>query len=148
MDIVDTQTRSRMMAGIKSRDTKPEMILRRFLHAQGFRFRLHDGKLPATPDIVLPRYRVAIFVHGCFWHRHAHCRLASTPATNGEKWRTKFDATIVRDARGIAALADTGWRVIVIWECGLRGKDAAHNLAWLPDVIRSVTSDFVEWPRI
>lgn len=120
MDVVDSATRSRMMAGIRSKDTKPEMTVRRYLHARGFRYRLHARGLPGSPDLVLPRYRVAIFVHGCFWHRHTDCRYATTPGSNIEQWARKFTSNIERDARKLAALEDAGWRVIVVWECELR----------------------------
>lgn len=122
MDVVDSATRSRMMAGIKSKDTKPEMVVRKYLHAQGFRYRLHSRKLPGSPDIVLPRYRVAIFVHGCFWHRHRDCRYTTTPSSNVERWRLKFQANMERDARKHAALAAAGWKVVVVWECELRHR--------------------------
>lgn len=120
MDIVDSATRSRMMSGIRSKDTKPEMTVRRYLHAKGFRYRLHARDLPGSPDLVLPKYRVAILVHGCFWHRHAGCRFATTPASNIERWSIKFQANIDRDAKKLASLQAAGWRVIIVWECELR----------------------------
>ena len=120
MDIVDTVTRSRMMAGIKGRNTRPEMIVRRFLHANGYRFRLHRRDLPGSPDIVLPRFRTCIFVHGCFWHRHAGCRYATTPKTRPEFWQTKFERNVDRDVRARAALVADGWTVVTIWECELK----------------------------
>jgi DNA mismatch endonuclease (patch repair protein) len=146
MDIVDAFTRTRMMAGIRSKDTKPEMLVRQFLHARGFRYRLHAKNLPARPDIVLARYRVAILVHGCFWHRHARCTYSTTPSSNTLKWQTKFDQNMARDVRDIASLIDQDWNVIVIWECGLRGKDVATRLSWLPDAIKLPQSRFQEWP--
>lgn len=120
MDVVDSATRSRMMSGIKSKDTKPELIVRKYLHAQGFRYRLHVRNLPGSPDIVLPKHRVAIFVHGCFWHRHPNCRYATTPSSNAERWRLKFETNVERDARKKEALIAAGWHVIVVWECELR----------------------------
>ena len=120
MDIVDSATRSRMMSGIQSKNTKPEMLVRRYLHAQGFRYRLHTRELPGSPDLVLPKYRVAIFVHGCFWHRHASCRFATQPASNSERWKAKFQGNLERDARNVAALQAMGWRVLVVWECELK----------------------------
>lgn len=119
-DIVDKATRSKMMAGIGGKNTKPELALRRALHARGFRFRLHVGSLPGKPDIVLPRYRAAILVHGCFWHRHADCRFATTPATRPEFWQAKFDQNVQRDLRTTVALRELGWRVGTVWECDLR----------------------------
>lgn len=127
MDVVDSATRSRMMAGIRSKDTKPEMTVRRYLHARGFRYRLHARDLPGSPDLVLPKYRVAILVHGCFWHRHAGCRFATTPASNAERWNVKFQANMDRDARKLASLREAGWRVIVVWECELR-RDPGERL--------------------
>ena len=120
MDVVDSATRSRMMAGIRSKDTKPEMAARRYLHARGFRYRLHARDLPGSPDLVLPKYRTAILVHGCFWHRHSGCRFATTPTSNVERWAAKFQANIARDAKKLASLEEAGWRVIVVWECELR----------------------------
>lgn len=120
MDVVDVATRSRMMSGIRSRDTKPEMIVRKYLHARGFRYRLHARDLPGSPDLILPKHRVAIFVHGCFWHRHSGCRYTTTPASNVERWQRKFDANVERDVRKETLLQSEGWRVIVVWECELR----------------------------
>lgn len=120
MDVVDAATRSRMMKGIRSKDTQPEITVRKYLHAQGFRYRLHSRKLPGSPDLVLPRYRVAIFVHGCFWHRHRGCKYATTPSSNAERWKLKFDANTERDARKEAMLRAAGWKVLVVWECELR----------------------------
>lgn len=120
MDVVDAATRSRMMSGIRSRDTRPELTVRRYLHAHGFRYRLHARNLPGSPDLVLPKYRVAILVHGCFWHRHQGCRYATTPASNTERWQHKFDTNVKRDQRKEAQLRVAGWRVIVVWECELR----------------------------
>jgi len=133
-DIVDTPTRSRMMSGIRGRNTRPERLLRRALHAAGFRYRLNVGSLPGRPDIVLPRYRAAVFVHGCFWHRHAKCRYATTPATRSEFWAAKFEANVRRDHAAQAQLLKQGWRVAVVWECGTRkemSEVAAQLQAWL-----------------
>ncbi|WP_144937090.1 very short patch repair endonuclease [Pseudomonas alabamensis] len=125
MDIVDTATRSRMMSGIKGRNTRPELIVRRFLHASGYRFRLHRRDLPGSPDIVLSRFKTCIFVHGCFWHRHQDCRYATTPKTRTEFWNAKFDANVERDNRARAALVALGWQVITVWECELKRPEAA-----------------------
>lgn len=126
VDVVDRATRSRMMANIRGRDTKPEMQVRRMLHGGGYRFRLHDRLMPGRPDIVLPKHRVAIFVHGCFWHRHAGCRFCTTPATRPDFWREKFASNVERDARNIASLIASGWRVATIWECALKDKNGAE----------------------
>ena len=122
-DIVDAETRSRMMAGIRSGNTRPELRLRRELHALGFRFRLHAAKLPGKPDLVFAKHRAVIFVHGCFWHRHKGCRITSTPATNAEFWSRKFARNVERDGQNLKALAESGWRAAVIWECELRRKE-------------------------
>lgn len=135
-DIVDKQTRSRMMAGIRGKDTKPELALRRALHARGFRFRLHAKNVPGRPDIVFPKYGAVVFVHGCFWHRHEGCRYTTTPATRPEFWQAKFAATMARDSAVREELTQAGWRVATVWECALRKSDqveiAADLLsAWL-----------------
>ncbi|WP_165418619.1 very short patch repair endonuclease [Rhizobium ruizarguesonis] len=120
MDIVDKATRSRMMSNIRGRDTRPEVMLRKALHRLGFRFRLHVKGLPGKPDIVLPKYRASIFTHGCFWHRHHGCRLATSPATRAEFWNAKFTGNVERDGRVRDALNGAGWRVATVWECALR----------------------------
>lgn len=121
-DIVNSQTRSRMMARIRGKDTKPELALRRALHALGFRYRLHVKGLPGKPDIVMPKYNAVIFVHGCFWHRHRGCRHATTPLTRQDFWTAKFDNNVARDIVVRSALAKAGWRVATVWECALRTK--------------------------
>lgn len=146
MDIVDRQTRSRMMGAIRSRNTSPEMKVRRFIHSQGFRYRLHDTTLPGSPDVVLARYRTVVFVHGCFWHRHPDCRLAATPRSNAEWWQKKFDRNTERDAQKIEILVTQGWNVIVLWECGLRPKNYAAKLAWLPYAVQTPHRLIAEWP--
>lgn len=125
-DIVDSQTRSRMMAGIRGKDTKPELALRRSLHALGFRYRLHVRGISGKPDLVLPKYRAVIFVHGCFWHRHPDCRYASTPSTRAEFWASKFAANMARDNAVRSNLLLEGWRVATIWECAMRSKAGAE----------------------
>jgi len=122
-DIVDQQTRSRMMAGIRGKDTKPELALRRALHARGFRFRLHSKAVHGRPDLVLPKYRAVVFVHGCFWHRHEGCRYTTTPSTRQEFWQGKFAANVARDAAVRGRLLEEGWRVATVWECALRKPD-------------------------
>ncbi|WP_297730310.1 very short patch repair endonuclease [uncultured Maricaulis sp.] len=122
-DIVDRKTRSRMMAGIGGKDTKPELVLRRALHARGLRYRLHTKNLPGKPDIVLPKHKAVIFVHGCFWHRHPGCRYATTPATRAEFWAEKFRGNVERDARILADVRSAGWRTAVVWECALKARD-------------------------
>lgn len=116
-DIVNSKRRSEMMARVRGRDTAPELAVRRIAHRMGFRFRLHRKGLPGRPDLVFPRHRVVVFVHGCFWHRHEGCRYASTPKSRVAFWTEKFTANVARDARQQAALRALGWQVLVIWEC-------------------------------
>lgn len=134
-DVVDKSTRSRMMAGIKGKNTVPELRVRSALHAAGYRFRLHRRDLPGRPDLVLPQFRVAVFIHGCFWHRHRGCLAATLPASNPEFWLQKLEGNVVRDERNILALRDMGWRVATIWECATRRTDpnqiAREFTAWL-----------------
>jgi DNA mismatch endonuclease (patch repair protein) len=118
-DIVDTATRSRMMSGIRGRDTKPELVVRRYLHRAGFRYGLHVRSLPGRPDIVLTRHRAVIFVHGCFWHRHPGCRYAYSPKSREDFWRAKLDGNAQRDAVVADALRRLDWRVFIMWECEL-----------------------------
>lgn len=126
-DIVPAKVRSRMMAGIKGKNTKPELILRKGLHAAGFRFRIHVADLPGKPDLVLPRFRAVIFAHGCFWHGH-DCHLFKMPSTRTEFWQAKIDRNRVVDARSRSQLADAGWRQAVVWECALKGRTRlAHD---------------------
>lgn len=117
MDIVDSIKRSQMMSRIGPRDTRPEIAVRRVAHRLGLRFRLHRKDLPGSPDIVLPKYRTAIFVHGCFWHRHSGCSNCTMPKTRPDFWREKFARNVARDARNLQALTNLGWLPIVIWEC-------------------------------
>lgn len=117
MDRLSAARRSWNMSRIRSRDTRPEQRVRSFLHRLGFRFRLHRRDLPGTPDIVLPRYGVVIFVHGCFWHRHSRCRFAYFPKSNVRFWTEKFQNNVNRDRLACRRLRQLGWRVIVIWEC-------------------------------
>ena len=123
-DNVDRAKRSEIMSRIRSRDTKPEMIVRRIAHGLGFRFRLHRRDLPGSPDLVFPRYRAIIMVHGCFWHRHPGCKNASTPGTRVDFWETKLQGNVVRDRRNETALRDLGWRILVVWECETKDREA------------------------
>jgi DNA mismatch endonuclease (patch repair protein) len=123
MDIVSPEVRSRMMSGIRGKDTQPELVVRSLVHRLGLRFRLHDKALPGRPDIVLRKHRTVIFVHGCFWHRHT-CGLAAVPRTRPEFWAAKFEGNVRRDARNKAALEALGWRVVEVWECEVRHPDS------------------------
>lgn len=117
------------MSGIRGKNTKPEMIVRRALFAAGYRFRLHRRDLPGTPDIVLPGRKVAIFAHGCFWHMHSGCNNAKVPSTRPEFWRDKLQGNVVRDMRAIDALLADGWRVLTVWECATRDQAVLDRLS-------------------
>jgi len=119
-DVVDPATRSRMMSGIRGKNTKPELLIRKGLHARGFRYRIHCKDLPGNPDLCFPKYRAVIFVHGCFWHGH-DCHLFRWPKTRPEFWREKIGRNREVDARAMAELAAAGWRVATVWECALKG---------------------------
>lgn len=110
------------MAGIRGKNTKPELQVRRALHAEGFRYRLHDAKLPGKPDMVFPKHRAVVLVHGCFWHGH-HCHLFRLPVSRSEFWQAKIQGNVERDHRAIMALLHNGWRVGTVWECALKGKN-------------------------
>lgn len=136
-DVVSPEVRSRMMSGIRSRDTDPELQVRRALHAKGFRFRLHDSSVPGKPDLVLPKYRAAIFVHGCFWHGH-DCSLFRLPGTRQDFWSAKIERNRRRDQVVQAAVISAGWRHLTVWECAIKGphqlgalETASRIEAWL-----------------
>lgn len=122
MDVVSPEKRSDMMSSIKGRNTRPEMQVRAYLHAHGLRFRLHRKDLPGRPDLVLPKHRVAVFVHGCFWHRHRGCKFATRPSTREDFWQQKFARNVERDLENQEALLGAGWRLLIIWECGLKNN--------------------------
>jgi DNA mismatch endonuclease (patch repair protein) len=137
--VTDTLTkaeRSSLMSRIRGKDTKPEVFVRSALHRAGFRFRLHGAALPGRPDIVLPRHRTVVFVHGCFWHRHG-CRLSSEPATRRAFWREKFARNRARDQRTARALRNLGWRVVTVWECSLRTTDRRERA--IATLVRKIT---------
>ena len=124
------------MARIRGKNTKPELVLRKALHRQGFRFRLHAKDVPGRPDLVLRKFNAVVFVHGCFWHRHEGCRYATVPATRTEYWTAKFERNVARDSEVRSRLVEAGWRVATVWECALRKAGhvdvATHMLAsWL-----------------
>jgi DNA mismatch endonuclease, patch repair protein len=124
-DIVDPTTRSRMMSAIRGRDTKPELAVRKTLHAKGFRYVLGGRGLPGSPDLVFPSRSIAVFVHGCFWHRHASCRFAYLPKSRTEFWSKKFDVNVRRDLDKACQLEQLGWQVVTVWECELRSDQTA-----------------------
>lgn len=136
VDVVDQATRSRMMAGIRGKNTKPEMLVRRILTQAGVRYRVHRRGLPGVPDIVIPALQVAIFVHGCFWHAHQGCRFAKWPSTRPDFWREKLGRNAERDEDASVMLNMLGWRVLVVWECATRHVEATRHwgdaiLDWL-----------------
>lgn len=134
-DFLSPQQRSERMARIRSSNTSPELALRRELHRLGLRFTLNNKKLPGKPDLVFPRHGAIVFVHGCFWHRHAGCKVASMPKSNTLFWQEKFDRNVERDTRVVAELERLGWRVFVAWECdlesGVRARQRALEIAYL-----------------
>jgi DNA mismatch endonuclease (patch repair protein) len=136
MDVHSPEQRSFNMSRIRGKDTRPEMMVRGWLWANGYRYRLHRKDLPGKPDIVLPKYRAVIFVHGCFWHRHG-CQSTTTPESRRDFWLAKFSENVSRDKRNIAALLEQSWRVMVIWECSLRGKNAT------PELVAEQIADFL-----
>ena len=146
-DMVDRATRSRMMSGIGSRNTKPELVLRRALHARGLRFRLHERKLPGSPDLVFRRFGAACFVHGCFWHRHEGCHYTTTPATREEFWQAKFAANVERDRRNRDALLVAGWRVAIVWECALRKGVESMTVSEMEHWLRGSEREFETSPQ-
>ncbi|WP_108258764.1 very short patch repair endonuclease [Mangrovicoccus ximenensis] len=145
-DTVTPEVRSRMMAAIRRKDTKPELALRRALHAAGFRFRVDVRKLPGSPDLVLRKWNTAVFVHGCFWHRHEGCPRASTPASRAEYWAAKFEGNVARDARNRSLLLEAGWRVATVWECGLLGAALEPTLEELTGFLTSGGGRAIELP--
>jgi len=134
-DVHDPETRSYNMSRIRGKDTKPEVRLRSLLHRAGFRFRIHDNRLPGKPDIVLPKYRSVIFVNGCFWHRHQGCKYCTTPATRKDFWEKKFTDTMKRDQVKKQQLEEAGWDVFVVWECEIK-NDADEIVNYLIDELR------------
>ena len=131
VDVVDKATRSRMMSGIQGKNTKPELLVRKYLHGRGLRFRLHAKELPGKPDLVFPKYKAVVFVHGCFWHQHPRCRFAVVPASNVGFWKQKLDSNQERDQRNSKSLKALGWRVLTVWECQL---DERHLMSLLEKI--------------
>lgn len=127
-DVLSKEQRKKCMSKIKGKNTKPEILVRCFLFSHGFRFRLHRKDLPGNPDIVLPKYKTAIFINGCFWHGHSNCKYATLPQTNHEFWITKISGNIQRDKSNYARLAELKWKVIEIWQCELNPKFRGQTL--------------------
>ena len=136
-DVHDKKTRSYNMSRIKSKDTKPEELVRKYLFSKGLRYRKNDNRYPGHPDIVLPRYKTVVFVHGCFWHRHDGCRYSTTPSSNVDYWTDKFRKNKERDQKEQQQLKELGWRTIIIWECQLKKPVREKNLQNLYDTIVS-----------
>jgi DNA mismatch endonuclease, patch repair protein len=137
-DVHNAAQRSYNMSRIKGKDTKPEMLVRRFLHANGFRYKLHDKSLPGKPDIVLPKYKTVIFVHGCFWHGHEGCKYFKVPKTRTEWWENKITGNILQDSKVSSLLTSIGWKIIILWECDLKASYISETLAKLPGKIISL----------
>lgn len=127
-DKISSLARSKNMSSIKGKDTKPEIIVRRYLHKLGYRFRLHRKDLPGKPDITLPRFKTVIFVHGCFWHRHEQCKNSVMPKSNVSFWRKKLNGNVIRDKKNVELLIEQGWKVLVIWECEVKNDTFLYNL--------------------
>jgi DNA mismatch endonuclease (patch repair protein) len=138
-DVLTSEQRLLNMSRIKGRDTKPELLIRRGLHARGLRYRLHIRTLPGSPDLVFSRFRTAVFIHGCFWHLH-RCPLSKLPATRTDFWRNKLEENVNRDRSAIKALQGDGWRVLVVWECAMRGQGRQDQNAMLDSIVQYIRS--------
>ena len=137
-DIYSKEKRSELMSKVRSKNTKPELIIRSRLQKLGFRFRLHRKDIPGCPDITLPKYKTVIFVHGCFWHQHPGCKKATIPINNYDFWQAKLNENSERDKRQISQLKNLGWKVIVIWECDIK-KDLENVINYLVSVINTTS---------
>lgn len=137
MDTVDKDTRSKIMRSVPQKNTKPEIVLRKALHGMGFRYRLHDKRLPGRPDLVFPRYKTVIFVHGCFWHRHG-CKYTTTPSSREEFWNEKFKANVERDRNNVRELENSGWRVLTVWECQLKNGIDRETIKQLTEMMTNI----------
>jgi len=152
-DRIDPAARSRTMAAIRSKDTQPEKWVRSALHRQGFRFRLHNKKLPGSPDLVLRKYHAVIFINGCFWHQHPGCKASHLPHTRQEFWQHKFSRNVLRDQKVLYQLKVLGWRAAIVWECGLKKKHreatVQHLVAWLVSSAEyfemPVYDEYIDW---
>ena len=123
MDVFSKGKRSQIMSRISGKNTKPEIIVRSLLHRMGYRFRLHDKNMPGKPDIILPKHKKVIFVHGCFWHGHRDCPRSKRPSTNVEFWNKKIDGNIERDNKNIKSLENLGWKTLILWTCEIKNQD-------------------------
>lgn len=141
MDVVDAITRSRMMSGIRGKNTRQEILIRSGLHRKGLRFRIHVSDLAGKPDIVLPKYRVVVFVHGCFWHGHQGCRYFKLPSTRPEFWRMKIENNVLNDQRALRKLSGDSWRVAIVWECATKAKTRDQMAKLILELSTWITSD-------
>ena len=135
-DVLTPEQRSYNMSCIRSKNTKPEEIVRKYLFSKGFRYRKNDARLPGKPDVVLPKYKTVIFVNGCFWHKHEGCKYFVWPKNNADFWKAKISANVERDQRNYTALQEMGWKVILVWECELKGDARTERLLKLCEEIR------------
>lgn len=145
-DVLTSEQRRLNMSHIRGRDTKPEMLIRRELHGRGLRYRLHDRTLQGCPDLVFPRYRAVIFIHGCFWHMH-RCSLSKVPTTRRDFWIKKLESNVNRDKNALSALQNEGWRVLIVWECALRGpgsKELIELFTSIDSYIREGNTSLLE----
>ncbi len=138
MDVHDKRTRSYNMSRIQQKNTKPEVLVRKYLFSKGYRYRKNDNRLPGTPDIVLPKYKTVIFINGCFWHGHTGCKFFVWPQTNEQFWKNKIEANIMRDKRIISSLEELGWHIVVLWECQLKPKVRCKTLNELIDLLEII----------
>lgn len=146
-DFMTDAQRSRAMSKVRGQNTKPEIKIRSGLHRQGFRFRVNNSKLPGRPDIALKKYSVAIFIHGCFWHCHINCPKSKMPQTRAEFWKNKISNNVIRDQKNIKTLSEIGWRIAVVWECGIKKeKDLIETLGTLNRWIKEGKSH-IELPQ-
>lgn len=139
VDVLTPEQRRLNMSRVKGKDTKPEMLIRRGLHARGLRYRLHDRSLPGRPDLVFPKYNTAVFVHGCFWHAHG-CVMSKQPATHRDFWEVKLSANAARDRKTVETLLANGWRILIIWECALHGPQR-----WDKDALLDYAANFIRF---
>lgn len=149
-DVLTPKQRSYNMSQIHSKDTKPEELVRKFLFSQGFRYRKNDARLPGKPDIVLPKYKTVIFVNGCFWHKHEGCKYFVWPKNNAEFWRNKIEGNVQRDLRHQLKLQAMGWKVILIWECELKGYKFERTMKALKEelVMKTASTDGLSTKRL
>lgn len=141
-DTVSKARRSEIMSHVKSSNTKPEIVVRKFLFSKGFRFRINDKKLAGKPDIKLTKYKTVIFVNGCFWHGHENCKIYVMPKTNAQFWQNKIDRNIERDRKNIETLKNKGWKVLIIWECQLKRKKQENTLNCIVKMLQSSCESF------